>query len=508
MSDKKDTLAPSTIQNLPTLAQRLLGIQQAQTVLPENVAADAIARLTESRGDLRRLEKLWSSVDEAGPDLVAAWNPDEHREAVLALRAMIDRGFVTTRERSGRARALRPLSPRLITRQRPNTVFRAAGLSVVDGLLAGADQDMRGRLTERVRSWERRHPLASVLAPLCEPAKLTSAERVPSVLAEMFRTNDELEAWRTKVVLRDWQLWLEATESLSADEQLDSFATLAGLHLHLALTRRLASLTAGGPIPALFAAVGGGTAHHACRRAATGFLAFWRERVGNALRTVAEGEVDRLAAEDSVLRDALQGDAWTKVALWSSSAVKFDKSMRSARQRFEQHLEEALALAKPKGAPAPGQARNLVIDALTETFSGSSSAADKLKSYHRVTGMAGGIVGPTDRGSFKRYLLDDRALELLARLHVHRRPEDVSTTEDEPSTVEAFLDDVFARYGVIVTTERPKVRQSLEKLQNLQRLLPDPDSVRHNREQFERRLEALRLLRRFSDASAVLHVTE
>lgn len=493
-----------TVESLLTSAQRILGIQQAQTLVSDNIAADVVARLTETRGNIRRILELWPTASAAGPELVDGWRADEHAEPLATLQRMLDASLVTARKSNGNPRALRPLAPVLVTKDGPNTVFRAVGVSVVEGLWAG-EPELKRQLAERVRSWQTRHPLADLLARLCAPAPL---ERHGSAchLADLFNGAEqpELTTWRTEVVLDDWRHWLPATNGLAPDEQLEMFATLIGVHLHLALVKRLARVT-NGPGPFVFASVGHG-ASPSCRRAATGFLAFWRDRVGETLRVCASSEVARLAGADAALAKGLAGAEWTDLVQWTTDAcLQFDRSTKKPATLFRTALTSAIAARRGKPCGA-GEARQLLIDTLADAFSGTSSSADKLKGYHRVTGSAGGLIGPDDRGSRKRYLLEDRAIEVLARLHVARHGD--ARSEDDPASLEAFLDGLFERYGIVVTTERPAVREALQKFGPLQRVLPDPAACRQNREQLERRLDALRLLRRFSDASTVIHVAE
>jgi hypothetical protein len=153
--------------------------------------------------------------------------------------------------------------------------------------------------------------------------------------------------------------------------------------------------------------------------------------------------------------------------------------------------------------------RRLVVESLARPFSGDSSVVDKVKDFLRGTGRAAGIVGPNDPRSRRRYLLDERGLSLLARLHARRSPEDVRSDEEDKTSVEAFLDDIFDRYGMIITTERSRVREQLAgsgPLRRLEALFPSEEAARRNRAVLDRRLDALRLVRRFSDASAVIRL--
>lgn len=157
--------------------------------------------------------------------------------------------------------------------------------------------------------------------------------------------------------------------------------------------------------------------------------------------------------------------------------------------------------------PDPVTVRHLVIESLARPFSGDS--LDKFKEFLRGTGRAAGIVGPNQPRSRRRYLLDERGLSLLARLHTCRVPEEVQSDEEDRTSVEAFLDDIFTRYGMIITTERTRVREQLAAngtLRHLEALFPSDEAARRNRIVLDRRLDALRLVRRYSDASAVIRL--
>jgi hypothetical protein len=114
----------------------------------------------------------------------------------------------------------------------------------------------------------------------------------------------------------------------------------------------------------------------------------------------------------------------------------------------------------------------------------------------------------------KRYLLSDGALELFARLHAARPAETIRSDHEEPQSVEALLDDLAQRYGIVITAERERARRAIDALSEgdalrvLRKRLPADAAMRENRAEFERRLDELRLLRRYSDASAVVFVPQ
>jgi hypothetical protein len=123
------------------------------------------------------------------------------------------------------------------------------------------------------------------------------------------------------------------------------------------------------------------------------------------------------------------------------------------------------------------------------------------------------MVGPEGKSRRKRYQLDDRALELLLRLHAARLPDTVRSDEDEKQSVAALLDDVADRYGLILTNERERARQRFERavastpaMRALRRHFPGEQAMAVNRQFLDQRLDELRLVRRFSDASSIVYV--
>jgi hypothetical protein len=224
---------------------------------------------------------------------------------------------------------------------------------------------------------------------------------------------------------------------------------------------------------------------------------------------VARQAVDQAADEDTALRRALKPKTWTDPRLWSTIAIRGGKRTARATEEFKRTLiaqiEEQEALSRK---PEEDVVRRLVVEALARPFGGNSSVVDKVKEILRGTGRAAGIVGPNDARSRRRYLLDERGLSLLAHLHACRPESEIRTDEEDRSSVEAFLDDIFDRYGLVVTTERGVVMDALSKvgetMKRLVPLLPSDEAIRRNRALLDRRLDALRLVRRYSDASAVI----
>jgi len=481
-------MPPPQIENLTETLQRRLGLQQAQTFAPEDILADAIARLVRVRGDVNRVRSLWKK--ENAPTLIQDYSAEEHGEALERLRAVLDANLVVQRGRDGLPKTFRPLIPELITHERVGNIFRELGRTVVDVLWS--DTEVRKQLTERVGTWRTRHPLALALAPLCTPAP--HDEAVESRLGELLRHGEDpgLEHWVKTTVTQDWRAWLEASAHLSVDEQLDTMTALTCLHLHVALLWRLWHH---GQPAVVFVAVSGQEMDRACARAAYNMYGFWGDRAHLALREVAKQALTRARNENSEYASL---ERPSDFARWAVASIR---GGRSANDRFQKAVRE-----KAQGAVEHPEQE--LVDALVEAFETLSGVATKVKDFLRGTGRAAGLVGPDVYRARKRYQLDDRLLELLVRLHVHRPSDTVQSQEEEARGVDALLDDVFSRYGLVLTTERQSVRTALkaESLRPVLRLLPGDEAARRNRALLERRLDELRLVRRYSDASAVLNV--
>src|SRR5579871_2882422 len=480
------TGATPQIENLTETLQRHLGLQQAQTFWPEDLVADAIARLVRRRGNVERVRRLWDR--DRAHELVDGFRPEEHREALDRLRRVLDANLVVQRQRDGSPKTFRPFLPELVTNQKIGTVFRELGRTAIDVLWR--DDEIKKGIETLVRGWRTRHPLALALAPLTVGVDEPPSQ--PSNLAELLREGGDaaLKQWGETVVRQDWITWLRAARGLTVDEQLETMTALVCLHLHVALLSRLASTR-----PIVFLAVAGQDMDRACARSAYNVYGFWGERAYQALRRVASEAIDRAR----MLVPGWEALATIKeLAAWAAVPIK---GPRSVNERF--HDLVSGAAADPRA-----NARDALIDALTEAFSTPSGVVTKVRDFLRGTGRAAGIVGPDAYRARKRYQLDERAIELLARLHVHRPPDEVASAEEERLGIDAFLDDLFHRYGFVVTRERGPVRDALrgEGLRPILRLLPGDEAMRRNRALLERRFDELRLVRRYSDASAVLHV--
>jgi hypothetical protein len=482
------TSATPQIENLTETLQRYLGLQQAQSFWPEDLVADAIARLVRRRGDVERVRRLWDR--ERAHELVEGFRPDEHREALDRLRRVLDANLVVQRQRDGSPKTFRPFLPELVTHQKIGTVFRELGRTVVDVLWRNGE--VKNGVETFVRRWRTRHPLALALASLTVGVDEPPSQ--PSNLAELLQIGGDaaLQQWVETVVRQDWIAWLRSARDLSVDEQLETMTGLVCLHLHVALLSRL---WAGDAHPIVFLAVAGQDMDRACARSAYNVYGFWGDRAHQALRRMAGEAVDRARTAVSGW-DSL---ATTKeLAAWAAVPIK---GPRSVNDRF--HALVSAAAAEPRG-----DARDALIDALTQAFLTPSGVVTKVRDFLRGTGRATGIVGPDAYRARKRYQLEDRALDLLARLHVHRSLDEIASAEEEKRSVDAFLDDIFHRYGFVVTRERGPVREALrgETLRPVLRLLPGDEAMRRNRALLERRFDDLHLVRRYSDASAVIHV--
>lgn len=500
------------IENLTESLQKYLGIQQAQTVAKENIAADTIARLFNQRGNVERLVKLWT--DESA-EVVARMHdhPQEFSVALAALRDVLDRGFVTRRHnKTGHPSSFLPLAPEMITREKADTVYRQAGMSVLRGLWQ-EDPTLLERLRARIRPWRDEHPLARLLAPLCAAVPLTEKGRPSSHLTDIAREDPGLAGWINTEVREDWDAWLKASDSLSIDEQLETFIALIGLHLHVALLWRLRvrHMIDGREAPPLFfasASVYEGLPD--CERAGRNVFNWWSDRAHVALRQVAANAVERVAQQSPTHDKVFQSADWHLLKSWQ---IPISGKSRGVRSAWETSLGGAIEQKIEDRVPMhPEAARAVVIDSLVKVFTrGNSSVASKIRTFLRTTGIAGGIVGPDTPNVRKRYLLSDGALEMLARLH-GARGDLVRSEHEEPQSVEAFLDDLTHRYGLVITSERESSQRAIEALERedslrgLRKRLPSDPAMRENRSEFERRLDELRLLRRYSDASAVVHV--
>jgi hypothetical protein len=435
---------------------------------------------------------------------------------------MLDSVLVINANKAGVPKTFRPFSPFLINAQRPSTLYRDMGRSVMEGLwtLPGLSE-FREQLAVRVRSWGQHHPLALLLKPLCKKTTLDQP-RDDALLVLALRSDTALRNWAERVVVEDWKVWAKAADCLSVDEQLETMTGLIGLHLHVALLWRLGDTASLGTTgerdrcrPFFFVTVEGhqqeigGGASQACLRAAYNFLGFWRERAHKSLEVVARQAVDKAATDDTALRKALRSKSWTDPRLWSTIPIRGGKKTARATEEFKltliSLLEEQEALDRK---PEEDTVRRLVAEALARPFGGNSTVVDKVKEVLRSTGRAAGIVGPNDIRSRRRYLLDERGLSLLAHLHACRPQNEIHTDEEDRTSIEAFLDDIFDRYGLVVTTDRGAVVDALSKagdtIKRLVPLLPSEEAGRRNRALLDRRLDALRLVRRYSDASAVI----
>jgi hypothetical protein len=504
-------MAPTTnsfaLDNIADSLQKHLGIQQAQTFWTENATADAIARLVGTRGNIDRVLSLWDDLAEVGPKLVSGYEAASHLEPLRALRDVLDVSVVVQRHASGAPRSLLPYAPELITTKNVGTVFRDVGRTVVEGLWGGDGfDDEREQIRTRVLTWREAHPVADLLVPLCTAVTLEkSREASASNFATALGEDPALAQYRDTVVREDWRAWLSMAPHLSVDEQLESMTALISLHLHITTLRRLAAgeTEADGVPPLLFAAAGP-TEHRTIARGSYASYAFWRDRADRSLEIVVRRAVLQLAAQHSELKSALATPPnWVQARLWETLARGPKQTARQLNQ-FRELLGGRIEEASANKASA-AQPVEIVVSSVAHALGGG--VAEKVKAYLRTTGGGAGMIGGDTR---KRYLLDERGLTLFTRLHAHRPAEAVRSSEEDHRSLAAFLDDIFGRYGIILTDEREVVQVARTKGgargTALWRLMPGSDAMRANRELLDRRLDALRLVRRYSDASAVIHM--
>src|SRR5688572_10117568 len=120
------------IENVTERLQRHLGLQQAQTIQPEDFSADGIARFLGRRGDTSLVAQLWT---EERRDLVVGYRPGEHDEVLAELVRVLDSTLVVQRERGNRRpKTFLPLVPELVPMAKSSQLYREMGRSVVEGL--------------------------------------------------------------------------------------------------------------------------------------------------------------------------------------------------------------------------------------------------------------------------------------------------------------------------------------------------------------------------------------
>lgn len=499
------------IENLTESLQRYSGVQQLQTFEPSDVAADSIARLSNTRGDVTRLVRLWDDRESSWRELVEGYAPQHHPAALSALRSVLEASLVIQWRNDGTPKTFLPFATELITSERVSTVFRDLGRGVVEGLWGRPGfEDIRGKIAARAASWRGRHPLAILLAPLCSKLA-TDAPTGDANLRAAIASDPMLAQWVDTFVKQDWEAWLILADRMSADEQFESMASLIGLHLHVAAMWRLgAEMDDAARIrPCFFVEVEGHGQDPSCTRAANGSYGFWRERASAALRIVATVAVRDFCTAHENFRASVTASNWDAPRMWCGVPIESRGKRIKATDNFHQEVERRLTEgATLRAAPEPGDVERIVIESLAEAFSGPSSAVVRLKDFYRKTGMAAGLVGPAGR-TRKRYLLDERGIDLLARLHAVRRDADIQTSEEDQKAVGAFVDDLAHRYGIVITTERSFVKDIVQTpaLRLLRVHFPSEKAMRRNAELLDRRLDALRLVRRYSDASSVIQVT-
>ncbi|MBV8361936.1 MAG: hypothetical protein JO189_28975 [Deltaproteobacteria bacterium] len=503
------------IENLTERLQRHLGIQQAQTISPEDFTADAIARLLGRRGDPSLVAKLWN--EDERPTLVAGYRPREHEGVLAELVRVLDATLVVQREKgSGRPKTFLPLIPELVWSTRAGQLYREMGRTVTEGLWLPTERrrnGFRAELTRLITSWPEQHPLGRLLKLLCKSVDAPSPESGGNFAAAV-SSDKRLARWVEEIVTQDWEAYLVAASHLSADEQLEMMSALIGLHAHVALLYRLIDSDDPEAKPVFFiAATKTPDDDRACDRAAYSCFSFWRDQAQPAMRRVAHDIIRLAARQNPTLRNSLSIGNFTAPAVWLGQEIREGGKRKRATREFREQFEAALRHAEERGeTPTQLLIENLLVDALYAAFDTASGPVTKVKDYLRNTGRATGIVGPEGTYRRKRYQLDDRALELLLRLHA-ARGDAVLSDEDEKQSIAAWLDDVAERYGLILTTERERARKRFElavsstaSMRALRRHFPSEQAMAANRQFLDQRLDELRVVRRFSDASSVVYV--
>src|SRR5271165_4638297 len=123
---------PVVMENVTERLQRHLGIQQAQTIQPEDFTADAIARLLGYRGDPSLVAQLWRAQE--WPSLVVGYQAEEHADVLKELVRVLDATLVVQREKgSGRPKTFLPLVPELVSASKSGQLYREGGRTVVEG---------------------------------------------------------------------------------------------------------------------------------------------------------------------------------------------------------------------------------------------------------------------------------------------------------------------------------------------------------------------------------------
>jgi len=504
------------LENLTERLQRHLGIQQAQTISAEDYTADGIARLLGRRGDPSLVAQLWRAGDRAA--LVAGYRPREHDEVLTELVRVLDSTIVVQRERgNGRPKTFLPLIPELVSAARSGQLYREMGRTVVEGFWKPTEKQHSGSIAELknlVTSWPEQHALANLLRPLCKPIEAQTPETGGNFAMAM-ASDKRLARWVREVVTQDWQAYLVAAKPLSADEQLEMMSSLIGLHAHIALLHRLFEADVSDANPVFFvAATKTPDDDRSCDRATYSCFSFWRDQAQPAMRRVAQDVIRQAAEQDATLRTSLSAGDWTSPQVWMGQEIKEGGKRKRATNDFREAYESAMHEAQIRGKnPNLSLIEDLLVGALYAAFDTASGPITKVKDYLRNTGRAAGIVGPEGTYRRKRYQLDDRAFELLLRLHAARRSDTVLSDEDEKQSVGAWLDDMAERYGLVVTTERERAKKRFELaidsspgMRALRRHFPSEQTMAVNRQFLDQRLDELRFVRRFSDASSVVYV--
>jgi hypothetical protein len=471
------------ISSLTLLAQKQLGIQQAQSINKLGLMSDLVSQLTGVRGSQAELAKIYQA-----PALYLEGPSKDDENVHKSVRALLGSLASQTSKVSGAPESFRPFHSAFVNSSVASKNFRGIGATVVGGLLGGRGSDVAVKVHAVVEKWEH-HQVASIFKPFCRVDPQTSLED-KSYLAEIRNARETSVAdWIAKFGVQDWEAWTRVAEGLSIEEQMDSIATLAGLQLHRLLQIQLANSEDAGVLCLAPEIVN--------TAASTNIYAWYRHRVSVFLRDVAEAEVDRIAQAFPHLASFDQEvtrHKWCSGVLFESRSKKESEGFRS---KFEATLQIEVSnwmkVTHGKTQIDKAAARAAIVTAYIST---TRNLDKKIVSYFRDTGTIADIVGPLT-ARHKRHVMTPRLLSLLATLHVEREAAEIRTQETEAKSLPAFFDDLRARYGIVVAKS-----QARSRAEDWESMLPA--SLDENVMFIANSLERMGQLRRYSDHSAIL----
>ena len=475
-------MAEKKLPSLTLSAQKKLGIQQAQSINSIGLMSDIVLQLVGIRGSQAELGTLFKNP---GDYLEGPGKDDERVHE--SVRALLNSLAIPSRF-GGTPEVYRPFHSALVNSSAASKNFRGIGSTVVGGLLGGRASDVAKKVGEVLANWEH-HQVASIFRPFCTAETEPSPED-KSFLREIRNTGGtHVSNWIEKYCAQDWDVWTSVAKGLSIEEQMDSMAMLAGLHLHRLLQIQLEdSLNAG---ILCFDPDIVNTAP------STSIYAYYRHRVPVFLRRVAEGEVDRISQQHPELASyelEVTRNRWCAQVFFESRSKKESENFRG---KFETTLNREVATwmsSRGNTVPITREAAKFAI--INAYISTTKNLDKKIVSYFRDTGTIADIVGPAT-ARHKRHLMTPKLLSLLASLHVSRSTTQIETQESEHRSLPAFFDDLRVRYGILIS--RSQLRPS-----GLGWESRVPPSLDDNAALVSNALERMGQLRRYSDHSAIL----